>query len=350
MAKATQASDPWIENHHFLEDELVQAQQALREVCSTLEQSQAELGKLTQRNATINGQLQQLRAQLDNLQRADIRTAYDTALEIQQRMLVMRGQLEKYQAEQAGLQRYISLLEKILLFMKENSNGPTGLEVGGEILAKVINAQESERQRLSRMMHDGPAQALSNFIVQTEIASRLFEIDPNRAKDELVSLKNSAMSTFQKVRTFIFELRPMMLDDLGLFPTIKRYVEAFKEQNKLNVTLSIKGQEKRFEPYLEVMIFRGLQELMGNAVRHNQDNPMKVDLTVQVTYESNLIKVSVSDNGKGFGPDAAGAYGGIGLKLIKERVELVGGGIEIDAAIGQGSKITFQVPCVEISG
>ena len=97
----------------------------------------------------------------------------------------------------------------------------------------VINSQEAVRQRLSRQMHDGPAQTLSNFIVQTEIAARLFDLDPKRAREELDNLKLVAMQAFQKMRSFIFELRPMMLDDLGLFPTLKRYVDSFKEQSTI---------------------------------------------------------------------------------------------------------------------
>jgi two-component system sensor histidine kinase DegS len=92
----------------------------------------------------------------------------------------------------------------------------------------IVNAQESERQRLSRQMHDGPAQALSNFILQTEIAMRLFDLDPAQARDELGNLKTSAMGTFQRVRSFIFELRPMMLDDLGFNSTLRKYADAFK--------------------------------------------------------------------------------------------------------------------------
>ena len=102
-------------------------------------------------------------------------------------------------------------------------------------------AQEAERQRLSRQMHDGPAQAMSNFILQTEIAMRLLDADPKQAKDELASLKTAALGTFKKVRNFIFELRTMMLDDLGLVPTIRKYVDAFKEQTSMDVTLMVTG-------------------------------------------------------------------------------------------------------------
>ena len=86
----------------------------------------------------------------------------------------------------------------------------------------IVTAQAAERQRLSRQMHDGPAQALSNFILQTEIAMRLLDVDPAQAREELGNLKTSAMGTFQKVLNFIFELRTMMLDDLGLITTLRR--------------------------------------------------------------------------------------------------------------------------------
>src|SRR5262245_32360978 len=163
----------------------------------------------------------------------------------------------------------------------------------------LVNAQETERQRLSRQMHDGPAQALSNFILQTEIAMRLFDIDATQARGELNSLKTSAMSTFQKVRNFIFELRPMMLDDLGLVPTVRRYAEAFKEQSTLDVSLTVTGNERRLEPYLEVMVFRALQELLGNSARHGQGSMVKVILDMG----EDRIRVSVDDNGRGFDPE-----------------------------------------------
>jgi two-component system sensor histidine kinase DegS len=198
-------------------------------------------------------------------------------------------------------------------------------------------------------MHDGPAQALSNFIVQAEIAGRMLDLDPSKAKEELNNLKGSAMGTFQQVREFIFELRPMMLDDLGLFPTLKRYVDSFRERSGLDVTLNIKGQERRLESYIEVMIFRALQELLGNAAKHNQNSPTKVQVNIAINIDEKLVKVTVSDNGKGFDPVAVLNMGGIGLKLIRERVEMVGGYMEIDSAIGQGSKISFQVPSLEES-
>jgi len=182
------------------------------------------------------------------------------------------------------------------------------------------------------------------IIVQSEIAARLFDLDQTKAKFEMENLKNSAMSTFQKVRNFIAELRPMMLDDLGLIPTIKRYGEMFSEQNGIEINLNVKGVEKRFEPYLEIMVFRALQELVGNASRHNQDQSMKIQVNIQIVMDENFVKMVVQDTGKGFDPEELSTKSGLGLKVIRERVEMLGGYMDIDSAVGQGCRVTVQIP------
>jgi two-component system sensor histidine kinase DegS len=253
----------------------------------------------------------------------------------------MRGQLEKLQAERSQLERLKTVLERVQV---SSGSGSASSSAGAkETMASVemlVNAQETERQRLSRQMHDGPAQALSNFILQTEIAMRLFDVDPAQARDELNNLKSSAMGTFQKVRNFIFELRPMMLDDLGLVPTMRRYADAFKEQASLDVAVTVTGNERRLEPYLEVMLFRALQELLGNAARHSQATQVKVMLDMG----EDRVRVSVDDNGRGFDPEVVQQGNSLGLKLIRERAEMLGGSFEVDSAIGRGARITFAVP------
>jgi two-component system, NarL family, sensor histidine kinase DegS len=330
-----------------------QTRRALKEVKLMLEQSQAELGKLTQRNTAITGHLQQIQGQFDTIPRPDIRTAYNSALDTQQRLLVMRSQLEKLQSDQTGMQKLLVFLEKTLSLLSEYQpvRGIKGsgshISGGSAILEKVIDAQEAVRQRLSTQMHDGPAQALSNFMIRVDIASRLLDIDPVKAKEELNNLKVEATRTFSSVKGFITELRPMMLDDLGLFPTVRKYVESFKEQSGIDVNLTIKGQERRLAPYLEVMIFRAVQELIGNVYHHNQDNPIKVVINLQILIEDNRIIVLVSDNGKGFDLETLEKSDGLGLKLIRERVEMLGGTLKIDSSVGQGCKVTFHVPSLE---
>ncbi|MBI2759409.1 MAG: sensor histidine kinase [Chloroflexi bacterium] len=325
-----------------VQSELEETQRSLREIKLMIEQSQVELTKLTQRNAAITAHLQQVQTKIAQTPPEEIRMAYDSALDAQQRLFVMRGQLEKLQSEKTHLEKYKTALERPGVSSAAPASGAAlgGGKPSSSGIEMIVNAQEAERQRLSRQMHDGPAQAMSNFILQTEIAMRLLDVDPAQAKEELGSLKTSAMGTFQKVRNFIFELRPMMLDDLGLVPTVRKYVEAFKEQTNLDVMLTVTGNERRFETYLEVMIFRAVQELMGNAARHSQAATLKIYLDLG----NDLVRVSVDDNGKGFDSDVVQGGNSLGLKLIRERAEMLGGLFEIDSAPGKGARVVFSVP------
>jgi two-component system, NarL family, sensor histidine kinase DegS len=324
-----------------VQSELEETEKVLRETTMMIEQSQQEFSKLSQRNAAITAHLQQVQAKMDTLPVTDVRMAYESALDAQQRLFVMRGQLEKLQSERIHLEKHKITLEKMANASgSDNGSQQKSSKVTTPGMEMIINAQESERQRLSRQMHDGPAQALSNFILQTEIAMRLMDIDPVQARNELSSLKAAAMTTFQKVRNFIFELRPMMLDDLGLVPTIKRYIDTFKEQTGLDVSLAISGKERRLEPYVEVMLFRSMQELLGNAVRHSQATQVKVQLDMGDAF----VKVSVDDNGKGFDTEIIRHGNSLGLKLIQERTEMLGGTFEADSVIGKGTRIAFSVP------
>jgi len=326
-----------------IRDELEQTERELTEIDLMIENSQLQVSKLTQRNAAVTMQLQQIQGQFDSLPRSDIRQAYDGALDAQQRLFVMRGQLEKLQSDRSLLERYISSLKRVSTLFEDSlpASGKSGAtKATVETVEMMIQAQEAERQRLSRQMHDGPAQALSNFILQTEIAMRLFDLDQAKAREELEILKVSATATFQKVRDFIFELRPMMLDDLGLAPTIKRYVDAVKEQFNVDLQLLQTGSERRMENYLEVMVFRAVQELVVNSI--HEGHASKV--IVQVDIGETNVKVSVEDNGKGYDVESITDQNNMGIKIIKDRVELLGGYMDISSIIGQGSRITFQIP------
>lgn len=321
-------------------NELDETQRALREINLMMEQSQGELSKLTQRNTAITSHLQQVQKQGGTAE--EVKMAYDSALDAQQRLFVMRGQLDKLQNDKSHLEKYRVVLDKLVNKGSDGGDASTGTGSDKDQMSgieMIVNAQESERQRLSRQMHDGPAQALSNFILQTEIAMRLLDIDPAQAKEELANLKASAMGTFQKVRGFIFELRPMMLDDLGLVPTLRKYADSFKEQSGMDVSVTVSGSERRLESYLEVMLFRAAQELLGNASRHSQATLVKIHLDLGTDF----IRISVDDNGRGFDPETLKDSNNLGLKLIRERSEMLGGKFEIDSALGSGAKISFTV-------
>jgi two-component system sensor histidine kinase DegS len=325
-----------------IQAEIEQTDQELKEINLMMEQSQLEVSRLAQKNALVTAQLQQLHGHFDTSPREDIRMTYDEALDAQQRLFVMRGQSEKLQSDHKHLEKYKEYLEKVMSDLSVGSPPSQSKGTKGVLstVESIIQAQESERQRLSRQMHDGPAQALSNFILQTEIALRLFDMDQEKARQELVNLKDSATSAFQQVRDFVFELRPMMLDDLGLVPTLKRYVEAFKEQTNTNVRLSVSGVERRMESYIEVIIFRAVQEILGYVVRQGQ----ATQISIQMDISDAQIKTTLDDNGKGIDAMAITEGAGMGIKVIKDRVEMLGGFLEIDGRPGKGNLIVFQVP------
>lgn len=330
--------------------ELESAQRELRDVKLTITQSRTELDKLTQRNAQMAGQMRQMQANLENMARSDIKQAYEAAQDAQQRLFAMRGQVERLQADQANLERMTTLLQRTLTAIEplaasgQKSARPSAGE-NKPMIARIVEAQETERQKLSRQIHDGPAQALSNFVLQSEIANRLFEKDTNLARAELGNLKTAASSTLQKIRDFIFDLRPMMLDDLGLAPTVKRYVDAFKDKTGLPATLTVTGQERRIESVREVMIFRGLQELLGNVRDHAQATEVRISLDTDDTR----VRAVVEDNGKGFDPEIVfdGKQKTIGLSALKEKIELLGGVVEIDSQPGSGTRVVMDVPVGE---
>jgi two-component system sensor histidine kinase DegS len=332
--------ESWDEFRHGIQVELEKTRRDLRDTKKKIEHSLAEVDRLAKRNASITTQLQQVQSQLESMPRAEIRSAYDAALDALQRLFVMRGQLEKLQSDQVSIKKYEEILEKITRLLDKEGSTEPGSANSFTNVEMMIQAQEAERQRLSRQMHDGPAQALSNFILQTEIATRYFDVDPNKAREELQVLKSAATTTFRQVRDFIFQLRPMMLDDLGMVPTVKRYIDAVKEQTGVDIVVSVSGTERRLEPYLEVVVFRSIQELLNNAINHSQASEIKVQLDVP----DNEVRVSIDDNGKGFDIQILETQSNLGLKLIKERAEMLGGYFEVDSVIGHGTRVSFQIP------
>ena len=323
-----------------LDQEISQAERELKEIDMLLEQSKGEVEKLTQRNATINAHLQHIQSQIDTVPPTDIRVAYDAALDSQQRLVGMRGQLEKLASDRNHLEHLLQILNKV----GAAGDLETPLEKDGRSphasIEIMTQAQESERQRLSRQMHDGPAQALSNFILQTEIAMRLFEVDQEQARQELSSLKEAASLTFQKVRDFIFDLRPMMLDDLGLVPTIKRYADHLAEKTGMEVSVSVTGSERRLEPTLEVIVFRAIQELLSSSALHAQASNIKV----QLDLGDRLVRATVEDNGRGFDSPDIPPEAELTIKAIRERMDMLGGSFEMDSSVGKGARFSFQVP------
>ena len=296
----------------------------------------------------------------------DIRNAYEKANELRLLLTLKReeekGLIEKRGELEVRLKESLKILEKA-----ESINKQVGVAMEylkgnlDDILTtvddlskkqllgiKIIEAQEEERQRLARDMHDGPAQSMANIVVKTELCERLLITDKEKTKLELVELKNIARSNLQEIRKIIYDLRPMAVDDVGLIPTLERYIYNFQNETDILVKLNVLGSIKNIEPAFEVAIFRIIQEALNNIQKHSNAN--SVHIVIEETCgRFNLL---VSDDGDGFdlelySNDGDVRDGGFGLISMKERAELINGKLEVKSSPGMGTKIYLSMPLIK---
>lgn len=208
---------------------------------------------------------------------------------------------------------------------------------------RIIQAQEEERRRISREIHDGPAQMLANVLMRSDLIFRLS--DHNRVQEaltELGDLKEMIRASLTEVRRIIYDLRPMALDDLGLVPTLKKYLKNMEEHSNISIPFRVFGLEKRLPSNLEVALFRLTQEAVQNAVKHSKAN----QITVKIEFHRNLIHLIVQDDGIGFDTEEK-KEGSFGLLGMRERIELLNGDIAISSQSKKGTIITMQIPLNE---
>ena len=205
----------------------------------------------------------------------------------------------------------------------------------------IIEAQEEERKRLSRDIHDGPAQMLANVLLRSGLIEKVYaEYGADLAFQELNELKETVRDALSEVRRIIYNLRPMALDDLGLVPTLEKYLsstENFERTTKIHFC-SI-GEPLRLPTNIEISVFRLVQESVTNAIKHGNSK----DVWVKIEWLRDILNIEVKDNGKGFELKEVRdkSFGLIGMR---ERVELLKGEMKISSTPGKWPKVTFGVP------
>lgn len=318
----------------------------LSEIEVLVKQSTAEVERLTQHSARVGNYVSHLQTNFDTIPREDIKEGYEALINAQQRLFTMRGQLEKLQSDLRNLERLAQFQRRVLALtggITEMPSRRSGRNDKATII-RVIQTEEAARQSLVRRMHDGPASSLSNFILQAEICQRYFDVDPVRARVELEALKKSAATTFSAVKSFIFDLRPMMLDDLGVVPTLRRYLESVEEKYEISVSMTVTGIARRLPEHVEVTIFRAAQELVNNARVHGQANAVEVLLDM----DERRVLVVVEDNGSGFKVEeifgTGEARSTVGLPTIRDRVEMLGGELALESNLGAGTRAEIIIP------
>ncbi|MER2126605.1 sensor histidine kinase [Solibacillus sp. FSL H8-0523] len=206
---------------------------------------------------------------------------------------------------------------------------------------RIIKAQEEERKRLSREIHDGPAQMMANVLMRSNLIDRIYrEKGAEKALQEIQDLKVNVRNALSEVRRIIYDLRPMALDDLGITPTLKKYLSTVMEYNPgADIQFISYNNERRISSDYEVAIFRLVQESVNNALKHGKSSLIHV----KIEWLRDEINVVVKDNGKGFDTDNVreGSFGIIGMK---ERIDLLKGTINISSAVGKGTTVLMKIP------
>ncbi|QNU02748.1 sensor histidine kinase [Peribacillus butanolivorans] len=206
---------------------------------------------------------------------------------------------------------------------------------------KIIEAQEQERKKLSREIHDGPAQMLANVMMRSDLIERVQrERGPDEALVEIRSLKVMVRNALYEVRRIIYDLRPMALDDLGLVPTLRKYLQTTEDYNTgVHLNFVNLGQVKRLPSDMEVALFRLVQEAVQNSLKHAEPKQVQVKLSIS----KEMVTVVVKDDGKGF-DSSIQKEGSFGLVGMRERVELLEGEMTIDSQPGSGTLLFIQIP------
>lgn len=206
---------------------------------------------------------------------------------------------------------------------------------------RIIKAQEEERKRLSREIHDGPAQMMANVLMRSNLIDRIFrEKGAEKALQEIQDLKMNVRNALSEVRRIIYDLRPMALDDLGITPTLKKYLSTVMEYNPgADIQFISYNNERRISSDYEVAIFRLVQESVNNALKHGKSTLIHV----KIEWLRDEINVVVKDNGKGFDTENVreGSFGIIGMK---ERIDLLKGTITISSVVGKGTTVLMKIP------
>lgn len=356
-------------------EEIFRIAEAAREECAAVEREVEQIKQAVAEQVRLVDELERqdrkARLRLLDVSRdfqkygeQDVKEAYEKAREIQVQLGVARERERFLRQQRDQLERRLkylmTMLERaealasqvgvamgyLVNDLKDLPSQFANMEKSRGLGLSIIKAQEEERRRVAREIHDGPAQLLANVVLRIDVCQRLAAQDVARLQEELGQLKDLVRLSLQDVRKIIFNLRPMALDDLGLVPALRGYLKDYQEKSGLETDLVFFGTDRRFETTFEVALFRLIQEALTNVVKHAQAKRV----WVKIDIGNREIKMSVKDDGRGFDvekarQEAAGTK--FGLVGMRERTELLGGRMDITSSPGLGTRINFFVPLPE---
>lgn len=296
-----------------------------------------------------------------NFAEKDIKEAYEKASEIrlkhsmkqmeEKNLREKRGQLERQlRNAQAVLESAERLINQVGVAMQYLSGGINEINTGNTDDRiywgiKILEAQEEERRRISRDIHDGPAQSMANIVLKAEICKTLMKRNIEMGLNEMEGLKDTVRNTLKDIRKIIYDLRPMSLDDLGLLPTLRRFLSEFSDETGIQTEIQTTNKADDVEKIIQLALFRLVQEVTNNIQKHSMAK--KVDVTLN--FGTKYLQLDIRDDGKGFEVESTlkrcredgNHYGLLGQM---ERVNQLYGEITINSAPGEGTHTQIRLP------
>lgn len=339
--------------------------------CKTLEQELAEISIRAQQVIKVVDELE-IKEKLSRVKlvdvsknfkdftETDIKKAYDYAKDLQVKLSLKRQEEKDLFKERTRLEirmkdslevmkKAESLTSKVSMAINLLRTGFTeqmeDLKHRQDMGLRIIEAQEAERKRVSRDIHDGPAQVMANVVLKAEYCEKIIDEDIAGTKVELQGLKQTVRDSLLDIRKIIYDLLPMSLADLGLIPTLEKLIRDFEKETGVHIEFKADQQQgQTIKQLIEVTFFRVVQESLNNIRKHAKATQAQVKISLKCG-EGELY---ITDNGVGFNPSTlAGALDqdrGYGLYSMRERVDLLKGTMVLDTAPGKGTSIHVIIP------
>jgi two-component system sensor histidine kinase UhpB len=209
-----------------------------------------------------------------------------------------------------------------------------------QLSRQILQAQEEERQRLARELHDEAAQALTSLLVHLRLLERAHE--PEKAQQNIQKLRELTAQALEEVRRVALDLRPTILDDLGLGAALEWRVDEFIGASGVQAKIQIEGLESRLPREIELVFYRVGQEALNNIARHAQAKHVSISLH----RANSTISLEVIDDGLGFNPTSLPTHTprGLGLLGMRERLAMINGALTIESGLGQGTRVLVCAP------
>jgi two-component system sensor histidine kinase UhpB len=207
---------------------------------------------------------------------------------------------------------------------------------------QIINAQEQERKRIARELHDETSQVLTSLLISLAVLEE--SVTTEEAHERITETRALAHQTLRAIRNLSIDLRPSALDDLGLLPALRWYVKEYQQKFPIEVNFQATGFKKRLPAEMETALYRIVQESLTNIARHSQAHTA----TITLREDADAVYATISDDGKGFNMEelqkAHGQDRGLGLVGMHERAHLLAGSLTIESAPGKGTTIQVRIP------